>query len=165
MSLAVVIIGIGDWEKYTKPCIESIKQHEPDVHIFLLDNNSDPAYLFEEGLYFVKRNRFHEAIANDLKVVDLLTGQPARISFEPGNTAENRDRLLPLAYYQLGYLYGLTGRYEQSIRYSREAVAHNPDLREAYINLISAYRSSGQQREADSVASVYRSRWPGQPLP
>ena len=116
-------------------------------------------------MYFIARGRFNEAIANDLKVVDLLTREPATVTFETEYSTEEGDKILPLAFYQLGYLYGLTGRFEQSIRYSREAVAHDPDLREAYINLISAYRSSGRQREADSIATVYRSRWPDKSLP
>lgn len=129
------------------------------------EHNDDPAYLFQEGLYFVSQNRLSDAIANDLKVVDLLGSRPASVSFEPEYSPEDRGRLLPLANYQLGYLYGRTGRYEQSIQYSRQAITRDPNLREAYINLISAYRSSGQQREADSVEVVYRMRWPGQSPP
>ncbi len=142
--------------------LDSIEQFR---QIIRRDHNEDPAYLFQEGLYFVSRNRINDAIANDLKVVALLTGRPAAVSFEPEYSPENRGRLLSLAYYQLGYLYGRTGRYEQSITYSRQAIAHNSDLREAYINLMSAYRSAGRQHEADSVEVIFRTRWPGTPLP
>jgi tetratricopeptide (TPR) repeat protein/4-amino-4-deoxy-L-arabinose transferase-like glycosyltransferase len=150
-------------QKVTAPAvIDSIDQFRRTIR---QNHNDNPAYLFEEGLYFVKLGRLNEAIANDLKVVDLLTTRPAEVTFEPEYSSENSGEILSLACYQLGYLYGLTGRYEQSLRYSRQAVAHNPNLRQAYINLISAYRSAGKQREADSVASEYRSRWPNAPLP
>jgi len=44
MSTAVVIIGIGDWEKYTLPCINSIMACEPRADIIVIDNGSEPAY-------------------------------------------------------------------------------------------------------------------------
>ena len=41
---AALIVGIDQWEKYTLPLIESIKQHEPDVEIVVVDNASVTPY-------------------------------------------------------------------------------------------------------------------------
>jgi hypothetical protein len=57
----------------------------------------------------------------------------------------------------LGYLYGLTSEYEKSIQFSRRAIELAPNMKEAYINLISGYQSIGDSRRADSVIAVYRS--------
>ena len=45
MNVAVIIVGINQWEEYTLPLIESIQKHEPGVKIVVVDNGSDPSYL------------------------------------------------------------------------------------------------------------------------
>ena len=45
MNVAVVIVGINQWEEYTLPLIESIQEHEPGVDIVVVDNGSDPGYI------------------------------------------------------------------------------------------------------------------------
>ena len=49
MSVAVIIVGIDDWEKYTLPCINSIKACEPKAKIIYIDNGSDEPYPNVEG--------------------------------------------------------------------------------------------------------------------
>ena len=44
MSVAVIITGIDDWEKYTLPCINSIKECEPEAKIIYIDNGSAEPY-------------------------------------------------------------------------------------------------------------------------
>lgn len=44
MKIAALVIGIDGWEKYTRPLIESIRQHEPDVQIVVIDNASKEPY-------------------------------------------------------------------------------------------------------------------------
>lgn len=44
MNIAALIIGIGGWEKYTRPLNESLRQHEPGVHRFIIDNESPNVY-------------------------------------------------------------------------------------------------------------------------
>ena len=39
MRVYVVIIAVGMWEKYTKPCIESIKKYEPAIRGIVCVNN------------------------------------------------------------------------------------------------------------------------------
>lgn len=44
MRVAALIIGIDGFEKYTRPLIESIQQHEPDCQIVTIDNASREPY-------------------------------------------------------------------------------------------------------------------------
>lgn len=67
------------------------------------------------------------------------------------------------AYYQLGYLEGILKNYGQSISYSIKAIELDSDLAEAYINLISAYISTGQTIEADSLLSISHKKFPNNP--
>lgn len=39
-SVATIIVGVGQWEEYTKPLIESIKKHEPSADILVVDNGN-----------------------------------------------------------------------------------------------------------------------------
>ena len=38
MKVAVIIVGIGQWEEYTEPLILSIQKHEPAADIIVVDN-------------------------------------------------------------------------------------------------------------------------------
>lgn len=128
-------------------------------------NDDEPAYLFEEALYLTNRGRIDEAISNHLKIVELYENRPPSASFEPAFQNRASRNYRPLALYQLGYLYGRSGQFEQSIVFSRRAIDVDPDLKAAYMNLITAYRSSGRTRLADSVEAVFRSRWPESSTP
>jgi tetratricopeptide (TPR) repeat protein len=125
-------------------------------------NFDRPIYVFEEALYFSGLRRLREAIDNHLHILEISSQRPPSISF--GITYSNDiigyDKFRKLACYQLGYLYGLLGEFEPSVRFSRRAVELDPHLKEAYINLISGYRSLGEIGLADSVAADYLSRWP-----
>lgn len=129
------------------------------IRPYLIDQ---PSYLFEEAVYLADRKKYAEALLDQLRAERLLTGRPAAITFESmaPATADERLRLLRLIYYQLGYLNGLLGKFESSVVYSRQAIALDPQFREAYINLISGYRSLGAQQLADSVVQEYLARWP-----
>jgi len=43
-SIAVLIVGINQWEQYTRHLIETIRAHEPCVEIVCIDNASDDPY-------------------------------------------------------------------------------------------------------------------------
>jgi 4-amino-4-deoxy-L-arabinose transferase-like glycosyltransferase len=62
--------------------------------------------------------------------------------------------------YQLGYVYGLQGRYRDATRHSSIAIQGDSNLIEAYINLVSGLLSSGQRRQADSVLAVALAKFP-----
>lgn len=44
MRVAALIIGIDGWQEYTRPLIESIRQHEPECRIVVIDNASRNQY-------------------------------------------------------------------------------------------------------------------------
>ena len=58
VNVAVIIVGINQWEEYTLPLVRSIEKHEPDVDIFVVDNYSDPSYIGND-CYLV---RTHERV-------------------------------------------------------------------------------------------------------
>ncbi|MCK4573595.1 MAG: hypothetical protein KAU36_04445, partial [candidate division Zixibacteria bacterium] len=60
------------------------------------------------------------------------------------NSRSNWDMERAKSYYQLGFLYGLSGYFGRAIDYSRRAIETDSSLAEAYINLVSGYLSSGQ---------------------
>lgn len=44
MNVAALIVGIDNWERYTRPLVDSIRRHEPDCAVVVVDNASEPAY-------------------------------------------------------------------------------------------------------------------------
>ncbi len=44
MKIAAIIVGIDGWEQYTKPLVESIKRHEPECLVTVVDNASKVPY-------------------------------------------------------------------------------------------------------------------------
>jgi hypothetical protein len=44
--VSLITVGIGDWERWTLPLINSIRDHEPDVPIIVIANGAEPAYPF-----------------------------------------------------------------------------------------------------------------------
>ena len=140
--------------------VNEIEDTRRNFRQFFTDN---PAYLFEEGLYLASQNRLAEAINNQLQVIELVSLTPQAVPFETSfssRSIEDRSRLQSMAYYQLGYLCGLSGDFKTSIEYSTSAIELNPNNKMAYVNLISGYRSVGQNQAADSVANIYLQRWP-----
>ena len=43
-TIAAIVIGIDNWEKYTLPLIRSISLHEPDCLVTVIDNASNEPY-------------------------------------------------------------------------------------------------------------------------
>jgi GT2 family glycosyltransferase len=52
MDLAVIIVGIDKWAEFTLPAVASIRQHEPDARIVVVDAGSKTPYpvLEDEGI-------------------------------------------------------------------------------------------------------------------
>jgi len=40
----IIIVCIGDWDRFTKPCIDSLREHEPGVNLIIVDNGSPEPY-------------------------------------------------------------------------------------------------------------------------
>lgn len=60
--ITVCIVGVDYWEKYTRPAIESIQKHEPDVSIIVIDSGSDPPYPDLPFVMRTKRTGYAEAL-------------------------------------------------------------------------------------------------------
>lgn len=43
-DLAVIVVGINDWGRYTSPCIASVWKNEPELDIYVVDNGSKEVY-------------------------------------------------------------------------------------------------------------------------
>lgn len=44
MNITAVIVGVNEWERFTLPCIQSIRACDPDLSLVVVDNGSDPPY-------------------------------------------------------------------------------------------------------------------------
>ena len=70
MGITVIIIGVNEWDRFTSPCIESLKRREPGAKIVLVDNGSNPAYPTVPGVEIVRLNKtvsYAEAINAGLR--------------------------------------------------------------------------------------------------
>jgi tetratricopeptide (TPR) repeat protein len=76
------------------------------------------------------------------------------------NSPENFAKEKAKTYYQLGYLNGVQGYFADAVKYSRDAIALDSNLVEAYINLTSGLASLGETARADSVLAVAKRRFP-----
>jgi len=79
------------------------------------------------------------------------------------NAEDRLDQQKAGAAFQLGFLLGRNGRFEESIRYSRLAIELDPNLAEAWVNLITGYISAGQPDRADSSLTEALARFPDNP--
>lgn len=69
-------------------------------------------------------------------------------------------RLKAKAFYELGYIYGVQNLLTESIEMSRQAIALDSNLAEAYINLTSGLLLSGQVPSAKATLETARRRFP-----
>jgi 4-amino-4-deoxy-L-arabinose transferase-like glycosyltransferase len=74
----------------------------------------------------------------------------------PGKWLKQRAK----AHYQLGYLYGLQGDYDNAVRYSSLAIRLDSSLVEAYVNLISGLVTTGRLEEAKSILKTAQQKFP-----
>ena len=128
-------------------------------------NTHNDLYLLNEAaIQLIQRKRV-QAADSVLRVA--IESKPPPI--ETDNSAFDADfiyskekfaREKARSYYQLGYLLGTQGRFDESIKFSRVATLLDPDLAEAYINLVSGYVSLGQMARADSVLTAAESHMP-----
>jgi tetratricopeptide (TPR) repeat protein len=79
-------------------------------------------------------------------------------NFPHGKEAVRRERAH--IQHQLGYLAGLGGRYDEAVSLCRQAIAGDPQLADAYLNLAMAHLSLGQRPVADSVLAEAVRRFP-----
>jgi GT2 family glycosyltransferase len=53
MTVRAIVIGLNEWERYTKPALESLKRTNPDMAITCVDNGSDEPYPPMTGVSFI----------------------------------------------------------------------------------------------------------------
>ena len=105
-------------------------------------------YLNEAAVYLSNRNQFASAENILLQAIGsspppIETDDASFLHISP-NSPKKWEAQKAQAYYQLGYLKGLNGIFTDAVNYSLKAIAINPELAEAYINLISGYFSLNQ---------------------
>lgn len=61
--VSLITVGIGDWERWTLPLINSVRHYEPDVPIVVVDNAADPPYPADERVQVVRTRRLGYAAA------------------------------------------------------------------------------------------------------
>ena len=76
------------------------------------------------------------------------------------NSPENFAKEKAKTFYQLGYLNGVQGYFADAVKYSRDAIALDSNLVEAYINLTGGLASLGEWMLADSVLATAERRFP-----
>ena len=64
MSVSIVIVGINQWEEYTRPLIAGIWAHEPDVDICVIDNASEEPYPEAQHIHRVNTRLSYAAAIN-----------------------------------------------------------------------------------------------------
>ena len=60
MKVSIIVVGVNEWEKHTKPFLDSFRKHEPDAHCIVVDNGSNPQYSLDE--YKVQHARLNKTI-------------------------------------------------------------------------------------------------------
>lgn len=141
----------GTW---LRPVIETAI-HRTDFNIYLLN---------EAAVYLSNRNLMKPAEDILLKAVSSspppIETDDASFSLNSPDTPQAWDHQKAQAHYQLGYIYGLEGKFESAIGQSKEAIALNPDLEEAYVNLVSGYLSMKRIDEAMKVLNKALEKFP-----
>jgi 4-amino-4-deoxy-L-arabinose transferase-like glycosyltransferase len=122
----------------------------------------------ECGLLAMSRQEI-EAARQYLKIATRAPHPPIETddaAFGPDwiNSPDTWRRQQAQAWYQLGYLAGREGLYQRSIALTREAIARDSSLAEAWINLVSGLIASGDLRKADSILTLAERRFPDNQL-
>ena len=68
MSASVVIVGLGEWERFTKPCIDSLLENNASFQVIVVDNGSDPAYEAHKPCYRIVHNPVKGSYAQGLNM-------------------------------------------------------------------------------------------------
>lgn len=57
MNIAAIIVGIENWQKYTLPLVRSIREHESDCAVVVIDNGSAEPYPWKNMSHWVQCQR------------------------------------------------------------------------------------------------------------
>ena len=57
MTVSCIVVGLNEWERYTKPMLESTLKSNPDMPLVCVDNGSEPEYPDFELAQMVRLNK------------------------------------------------------------------------------------------------------------
>ena len=56
-SVTCIVIGLNEWDRYTKPMLESALANDPDLNLVCVDNGSDIPYPQMEGVKMLRSKK------------------------------------------------------------------------------------------------------------
>ena len=125
----------------------------------------EPRLLLEAGIIYSQLGMLQLA-EEYLKMA--LVAKPAAAETDDDAFTYGSGSELPYiraqAAYQLGYLYGIQNRLDLSIEMSRQAVAIDSSLVEAYVNLVQGYLLQGKRESAHAIIAAARKKFPNNEL-
>jgi len=133
------------------------------------DRTKDNVYLLNEAALLILNRGDRDAA--ELLLLRVIEASPPPI--ETDNTAFDADHIYSessmrkekaKAYFQLGFLKGLSANYRESVEYSQTAIKLDSTIVEAYRNPVASHLALGQTRAADSVLSVGLNKFPDNPV-
>jgi len=66
MKVAIIIVGIGQWEEYTRPLIDSIRKYEPNIYIIVVDNGNNYPVYYNNVHFIITKKIVHYSVAINL---------------------------------------------------------------------------------------------------
>lgn len=127
-------------------------------------HNSNPDINIEAGIIYSNRQEFSRA---ENYLIEVLQAEPVAAETDdnafsysgPAGSTHLKDLKYEAAS-QLGYIYGITGRFNKSIEMSRKAIEIDSSRSKGYINLINALWLSGRSDRASEILAYARGRFP-----
>lgn len=118
----------------------------------------DAAIIFGEKKEFSRAEHYlKQALAEEAAPVEI---DDNAFLYSTESYDAGQRRLRAKAFYELGYIYGVQNRLPESVEMSRQAIALDSNLAEAYVNLTSGLLLTGQVLSAKSTLETARRRFP-----
>jgi len=144
--------------------IESFANHIDDAYT----SSSDNVYLLNEAAIIISQHGLIQLA--EVLLQRAAVGNPPPIETDDlafqANFPNSLDRWhheQGRSYHQLSYLAGRENRFDDAVAYAKRAIALNPELTDAYVNLITGLRMLGKFESADSVLTEAKARFPNNP--
>jgi 4-amino-4-deoxy-L-arabinose transferase-like glycosyltransferase len=121
-------------------------------------------YIITEGLTQLVRKGYFTEAETVGKTADSSEAPPVEMddsAFDPAfeNSPREWARQKGMAFYLLGYVYGITERFDEAVDFAERAVSLRPDMPEAWLNLANSYHAVGNALKADSILAEAESRF------
>lgn len=126
------------------------RQSRNDLYVV----NEAAIVMSDRGLTFAAEQLIRRGLAAERPPVETDDGM---FSTRWKNSPDNLLKQRAVAHYQLGYLLGFAGRFQESVDESNRAIDADSTLIDAYRNLVTGLRQLGQYARADSIAKKVRS--------